>query len=73
MPEQPILTIGEIIRPLENGAFQLTLPNGKVIPGHLPMRLSKLGDELKTGDRVNLEMTPYDFDKARIVGLADHV
>ena len=72
MPEQPIETIGEILEPLGNGVFQLTLPNGKTIPGHLPKRLSELSDDIKAGSKVRLEMTPYDFDKARIVALTDH-
>ena len=37
----------------------------------LPRRLQDLSASLHPGVRVLLEMTPYDFDKARIAGLAD--
>ncbi len=72
MPEAPITTIG-IIREARAGkrtTFLVELPNGKVVTGHFPRRLVSLADELGPGDRVHLEMTPYDFEKARIVGSA---
>ena len=72
MPEQPIEAVGEVIEALGNGVFQLTLPNGKRVPGHLPKRLAGLADTITPGCQVKLELTPYDFDKARIVALVDH-
>lgn len=72
MPEAPITTIG-VIRENRGGqdmAFFVELPNGKVVTGHLPRRLSALAGELVPGDHVHLEMTPYDFEKARIAGRA---
>lgn len=71
MPETPITTIGIIRKQLGEFVFELSLPNGKVIPGHVPKRLNALLPEIIDGARVRLEMTPYDFEKARIVGLAD--
>jgi translation initiation factor IF-1 len=71
MPETPIETTGLIRRRLGEHVFEISLPNGKVIPGHVPKRLGDLPSSLSAGARVRLEMTPYDFEKARIVGLAD--
>jgi translation initiation factor IF-1 len=72
MPEVPIQTIGVIREAIPDRVFRVELPNGKLVVGHLPRRLSDLAIRLTPGDRVELEMTPYDFEKARIVGLADH-
>lgn len=71
MPEVPITTLGTIreLRAGPQATYLVELPNGKVVTGHLPRRLSGLADELPVGTRVLLEMTPYDFEKARIAGL----
>ena len=71
MPETPIQTIGVIHEALPRNVFTVELPNGKLVVGHLPRRLSHLADSLSSGARVVLEMTPYDFEKARIAGLAE--
>jgi len=70
MPETPITTIGEIHDLLTDHVFRVELANGKLVVGHLPRRLAECADHLATGDLVALEMTPYDFEKARIVGRA---
>ena len=71
MPETPITTTGLIRTRLGEFVFELSLPTGKIIPGHVPKRLNKLIPLITDGAQVQLEMTPYDFEKARIVGLAD--
>ncbi len=68
MPEVPIETIGVIREALPGSVFRVELPNGKLIVGHLPRRLAELAEVLTFSDRVHLEMTPYDFEKGRIVG-----
>ncbi len=70
MAEAPIQTVGVIRAPLRGGVFRISLPNGKLVVGHLPRRLSGLAESFSPGQRVVLEMTPYDFDKARIAGPA---
>jgi translation initiation factor IF-1 len=69
MPETPITTIGIVHGPVSPTAYDVELPNGKRIAGHIPKRLAALKDQLTAGTRVDLEMTPYDFEKARIVGI----
>ena len=71
MPEAPITTTGLILVPLRGNAWRAELPNGKRLIVHLPRTLKPLAPSLVPGTRVTLEMTPYDFDKARIAGLAD--
>lgn len=74
MPEAPIQTIGTVRKALGGSVFRVELPNGKLVVGHLPRRAAALAASLAPGRRVRLEMTPYDFEKARIAGLAapDH-
>lgn len=71
MPEPPIKTIGRIRESLGGPVFRAELPNGKQVFAHLPRRLADLAEQLQPGDSVHLEMTPFDFDKARIAGIAD--
>ena len=73
MPEIPIQTIGVLHEPIQQFAWQAELPNGKRIVVHLPKRLRASASSLGPGVRVVLEMTPYDFDKARITGIAENV
>ena len=72
MPETPITTTGTVRDVMGASTFHVALPNGKIIVGHLPRRLKELGPSIEPGRRVALELTPYDFEKARIAGLADH-
>ena len=68
MSEHPIMTTGIIREVLSTRVFRVELPNGKIVVGHLPGRLAGLAGELASNIRVDLEMTPFDFEKARIVG-----
>lgn len=71
MPEPPIETIGTILSALPHNVFQVELKNGKLVIGHLPRRLADLGSSLSPKTRVHLEMTPFDFEKARIAGIVE--
>ncbi len=72
MSEPPIVTTGVICEVLPDRVFRVELPNGKLVIGHLPGRLAGLAEELALRNRVHLELTPYDFEKARIVGPVNH-
>lgn len=58
---------GRVIEALPNAFFKVVLDDGKEIRGFLSgkMRLNKI--TILTGDKVTLEMTPYDDSKGRIV------
>lgn len=62
-----IVTAGQIIELLPAGMFKVKLENGNEILGHLSgkMRLNKI--RLLPGDKVKVEITPYDLTKGRIV------
>ena len=69
MPVEPITTIGQIIARLGDHAFKVSLPNGKEVIGHPHKSLFDRKDELVSGVKVKLEMTPFDFEKARIASI----
>ncbi len=71
MPDVSIHTLGEISAILNPVLYRVSLPNGKLIPAHLSKALSQTQAVFAVGQRVVLEMTTYDFDQARILGLAE--
>ncbi|MFT6861501.1 MAG: translation initiation factor IF-1 [Akkermansiaceae bacterium] len=66
MPSEPIITTGEVLLILSDRAFRVSLPNGKKVIAHPAKALESRKDEIVPGVRVTLEMTPFDFEKARI-------
>ena len=64
--EEPIRTVGRVTEVLSPRLLKVDLPNGKNIFAHLPKRLAEDGREYSVGDAVPLEMTPFDFEKARV-------
>jgi translation initiation factor IF-1 len=70
MPEAAIETTGTILERKGEILYRVELMNGKVVLGHLSKVLTDAKAELAEGATVLLEMTPYDFDQARILGVA---
>lgn len=66
MPEAAIETTGTILERKGEILYRVELMNGKVVLGHLSKPLTDAKVELEDGATVLLEMTPYDFDQARI-------
>ena len=56
---------GEVVEVLGNKICWVVLPNGHRVLGHLPKR-HLAGNRLQAGQRVILEMSPFDFSKGRI-------
>jgi translation initiation factor IF-1 len=69
MFDPPITTTGTIIDSPKPKIYHVSLPNGKIVIGHVQKAKIHLHDTLKTGDTVNLELTPFDFEKARITSI----
>lgn len=70
MSEAAIQTTGVILQRKGEILYRVELMNGKVVLGHLSKKLTDAKAELSDGASVLLEMTPYDFDQARILGEA---
>ncbi|MDQ6807898.1 MAG: translation initiation factor IF-1 [Verrucomicrobiota bacterium] len=65
--EKTIEIEGKITSVLAGTMFRVQLPNNHVVLAHISGKMRKRFIRLTTGDRVKLEMSPYDIDKARIV------
>lgn len=57
---------GEVIEVLPNATFRVKLENEHVILAHTSGRMRKNRIKILAGDKVTVEMTPYDFTKGRI-------
>jgi len=57
---------GKVIETLPNTTFRFELDNGHVITAHISGKMRKHYIRILTGDRVKVEMTPYDLTKGRI-------
>lgn len=66
MSEIPIPAEALVLDRLSPITYRVALPNGKEIVGHVPKELRHSPPEYAVGDRLLLEMTPYDFSKGRI-------
>ena len=58
---------GTVITVLPGTMFRVELPNKHQVLAHISGKMRKRWIRLAVGDRVKMEMTPYDVDKARIV------
>ncbi|MDA3847732.1 MAG: translation initiation factor IF-1 [Vallitaleaceae bacterium] len=58
---------GKIVEKLPNAMFQVELENGHVILGHISGKLRMHYIRILPGDKVTVEMSPYDLTKGRIV------
>jgi len=70
MTDPPIRTIGTLHERVGPVLYRASLPNGKSVLAHLSKPLFEAKAEFVDGTRVHLELTPYDFDTARITGEA---
>ncbi len=57
---------GTVLETLPNAMFRVELENGHVILAHISGRMRKYYIKILTGDKVTIEMTPYDLTKGRI-------
>ena len=64
--EDLIEFVGTIVELLPNAMFRVELENGHTILGHTSGKMRKNRIRVLVGDKVNVEMTPYDLTKGRI-------
>ena len=57
---------GKIIEALSNAMFRVELENGHVVTAHISGKMRLHYIKLLPGDKVKLEMSPYDLTKARM-------
>ena len=57
---------GKVIEKLPNAMFQVELENGHQVLAHISGKLRMNYIRIPPGDRVTVELSPYDLNKARI-------
>jgi len=58
---------GKVLENLPSTTFRVELENGHKVLGHISGKMRKNYIKILPGDKVTVEMTPYDLTKARIV------
>lgn len=58
---------GEILENLPSAMFRVKLENGHVVLGHISGKMRMNYIRILPGDKVTVELTPYDLSRARIV------
>jgi translation initiation factor IF-1 len=64
--EEPIELTGTVTQVLPGTMFRVALPNGHEVLAHISGKMRKNFIRISVGDKVNVEMSPYDLGKARI-------
>jgi translation initiation factor IF-1 len=65
--EENIELQGTVLETLPNTTFRVELENGHIVTAHISGRMRKNYIRILTGDKVTIQMTPYDIKKGRIV------
>ena len=64
--EEPIELTGSVTQVLPGTMFRVALPNGHEVLAHISGKMRKNFIRISVGDKVKVEMSPYDLGKARI-------
>ncbi|MDE2089304.1 MAG: translation initiation factor IF-1 [Gammaproteobacteria bacterium] len=65
--EEHIEMEGTVTETLPNTMFRVKLENGHVVTAHISGKMRKNYIRILTGDKVTVQLTPYDLTKGRIV------
>jgi translation initiation factor IF-1 len=65
--EEKLEMEGEITESLRNRMFRITLDNGHEMIGYTAGKMKRYRIRMGPGDRVKVEVSPYDLDRGRIV------
>ena len=67
MPKEDQIEMeGTVIETLPNTMFRVELENGHVVMAHISGKMRKHYIRILTGDKVTVQLTPYDLSKGRI-------
>ena len=67
LAEEKLIVEGIVKEALPNAMFKVELDNGHELLAHLSGKMRKFYIRVLLGDRVRVELTPYDMDRGRIV------
>ncbi len=65
--EEPIKVDGTIVETLPNATFRVELENGHKVLAHISGKMRMHFIKILPGDKVTLELSPYDLSRGRIV------
>jgi translation initiation factor IF-1 len=65
--EEPIEVEGTVLEPLPNAMFKVELENGHRVLAHVSGKMRMHFIRILPGDRVKLELSPYDLTRGRII------
>ena len=65
--DQHIVLEGEVVQVLPNARFKVKLDNGHVLTSYIGGKMRKFEIRIIMGDRVQVEISPYDLNNGRIV------
>ena len=67
MSKQDVIEVeGKVLEALPNAMFQVELENGHVVLAHVSGKIRMNFSRILPGDKVTLELTPYDLTRGRI-------
>jgi translation initiation factor IF-1 len=58
---------GTVVETLPNTMFRVELENGHIVTAHISGKMRKHYIRILTGDKVTVQLTPYDLTKGRII------
>ncbi|MEE2710599.1 MAG: translation initiation factor IF-1 [Gemmatimonadota bacterium] len=64
--EPPVQVEGKVIEPLPNATFRVELENGHQILAHISGKVRMHFIKILPGDKVTVELSPYDLTRGRI-------
>jgi len=64
--EETITVEGKVVEPLPNAMFRVQLDNGHIVLAHISGKMRMHFIKILPGDKVTLELSPYDLTRGRI-------
>ncbi len=65
--EEGIEVVGTVTEPLKNAMFRVELENGHEVLAHVSGKMRRHFIRILPGDKVKLELSPYDLTRGRII------
>lgn len=65
--EEAIVVEGTVVEPLPNAMFRVELENGHLVLAHISGKMRMHFIKILPGDKVTVELSPYDLTRGRIV------
>jgi translation initiation factor IF-1 len=65
--EEPIEVEGKVVETLPNAMFRVELENGHRVLAHISGKMRMHFIKILPGDRVTVELSPYDLTRGRII------